>query len=87
MRVRQRALQKRRTSALSRFSVQDNLLVVERAVVWSRLWSFAARERDRRARIGLAPVEPPKLTLTLGVTYGRKRSFPLDSDEAPPFPR
>lgn len=31
------------------------------------------------------PKKTPTLTLTLGVTYGGKRSFKLDNDETPPF--
>ena len=46
-RVRQRALQKRRTSALSR---SVDLLFVERAVAWSRLWSVRVQNGVARTR-------------------------------------
>ena len=51
VRVRQRALQKRRTSALSRFLVQIHLLLVERAVGMEPFMELSRRDGAIEARI------------------------------------
>jgi hypothetical protein len=68
VRVRQRALQK---APRRRFLVQSDLLIVERAVVWSRSWSFLMQNAPA-LRFSTRPPHEVEL-------LGWNGSAPLDS--------